>query len=78
MKQILHEINGIKYVLLEDIIYNEEDLYDQRDRAKKLGGFIQSVTDHKKDFWGETVHLKFQILIPEANAMNWFNNINTL
>ena len=73
MEQLLYEINGIKYVLMEDFITtnNSEEI---KAKIKKHEGIQQGVKEISRGGFFSSPYLVIKVLIPEKNIIAWNND----
>jgi hypothetical protein len=71
MENLIQEIDGVKYILINDIVKWDSDLEGKKDRCKELGGIFQGVNDRQTDWFGDVKQIKFSILLPIEKAKEW-------
>ncbi len=72
MENILYEINGIKYVLVEQLLM-ERNQEKVNKILKKHECVLQGIKEINRGGWFENAYMVFKILVPEKNLIA-FNN----
>jgi hypothetical protein len=70
-KELIQEINGIKYILINDIATYDYALSERKEKCKILEGIFLGTSDRKLNFFGDVTEIKFSVLIPIENAKFW-------
>jgi len=72
MENLIHEVNGIKYLLFKADLKSKQQATDFTDRIKSHKGIVQSY-DVKESFWNGTT-VSISVLIPEQVAYLFSNS----
>jgi len=71
MKNLIQDIEGVKYILINDVVHDDIDLETEKDRCRKLGGIFQGIHDRQTDWFGDVKQIKFSVLLPFDKHSKW-------
>ena len=71
MENIVVELNGIKYLIVEILATSETNERKLKAKIKKYNGIYQGIKEVKSGgFWGRSYGI-LKILIPESKIIEW-------
>lgn len=69
MEQLIYEINGKKYLLMEDTITDNTTRDNLKEKCKRLNCIPQGIKDWKPPTLWKNGRAVIKVLVPEENVM---------